>query len=191
MIVNKEDYVKIPGVEYDINTRWEQGIPHHPKSIELFESIQDIDYVFGDDSFHWKSGGDGDNGEQLMYLMDIHFDELDAESGKLNSNIKLFIDDIRIPSDVGYEDKEWIIVRDYDSAIDIIKKYKPQIISFDHDLGEDLKTGLDITKQLIEFDLENGSYIQSNFKYEVHSANPVGAGNIRGFLDGYIKHKRL
>ena len=61
-------------VERDINKRWEEGIGHHPKSIELFEALSKIDYELGDDYFGWKHGGDGDNGETLMYQMDIYFE---------------------------------------------------------------------------------------------------------------------
>lgn len=65
-------------VERDITKRWEAGIPHHTKSIELAESISYIDYYYGGDSFVFKFGGDGDNGETLMYLMDIYFECLDS-----------------------------------------------------------------------------------------------------------------
>lgn len=54
--------------------RWSRGIVHHPKSIELMESLKKIDMEYGDDYFCWKSGGDGDNGEMLMYLLDIMYD---------------------------------------------------------------------------------------------------------------------
>lgn len=70
-------YNKIPGIEYDLNARWEKGIPHHKSSMELMEKIMAIDFVFGDDFFSWKVGGDGDNGEFLMYAMDIFFEEKD------------------------------------------------------------------------------------------------------------------
>lgn len=63
----------------DINERWEKGIDHHPKSIELFEALAKIDWDYGDDYFCWKSGGDGDNGETLMYEMDIYFETLDEK----------------------------------------------------------------------------------------------------------------
>lgn len=66
-------------VETDITKRWEQGIPHHPKSIELMEALMDIDSKLCDDHFCWKKGGDGDNGETLMYEMDIHFDRQDGK----------------------------------------------------------------------------------------------------------------
>ena len=76
---------KIPGIEYDINKRWEKGDPHHPKSVDLFKRIAEIDSALCGDYFCWKSGGDGDNGESLMYEMDIYFEEqsaLAAEKGK-------------------------------------------------------------------------------------------------------------
>ena len=60
--------------ELDPGIRWENGTPHNLKSIELYKFISDLDYAYGD-TFCFKSGGDGDNGEQLMYLMDAYFDE--------------------------------------------------------------------------------------------------------------------
>ena len=65
------------GVETDINKRWEKGIQHHQKSVEIVESLVDIDLELCDDYFCWKVGGDGDNGETLMYEMDIYFETLD------------------------------------------------------------------------------------------------------------------
>lgn len=65
-------------VERDINKRWEQGIDHHPKSEELMKALMKIDLELCDDYFCWKQGGDGDNGETLMYEMDIYFECLDA-----------------------------------------------------------------------------------------------------------------
>jgi hypothetical protein len=65
-------------VETNITKRWEQGTPHHPKSVELFKALEKIDFEHGGDFFCWKSGGDGDNGEHLMYEMDIYFEALEA-----------------------------------------------------------------------------------------------------------------
>jgi len=56
------------------NERWEQGINHHPKSVELYRAIAEIDLKYNDDYFDFKSGGDGDNGETLMYVFDIYFE---------------------------------------------------------------------------------------------------------------------
>jgi len=75
------DTYKVEGVEYDIDKRSDCDIDHHPKSVELFNRIRDIDERFNDDSFDWRSGGDGDNGEELMYLLDIIFDEDDNQPG--------------------------------------------------------------------------------------------------------------
>lgn len=69
------DRAKKLGVNVDINDRWENGIDHHPKSYELFKALQAADVH---DYFQWKSGGDGDNGEELMFQLDIYFDIQDA-----------------------------------------------------------------------------------------------------------------
>lgn len=66
-------------VETDITKRWEQGIRHHPKSIEIFKAIMDNDWNYGGDYFCWKYGGDGDNGEHLMYLLDIYFEQKESD----------------------------------------------------------------------------------------------------------------
>lgn len=61
-------------VEWDIRKRWEEGINHHLKSQRLMFDIAEIDFELMDDHFCWKYGGDGDNGEALMYLLDIYFE---------------------------------------------------------------------------------------------------------------------
>jgi hypothetical protein len=61
-------------IETKIEKRWSLGIPHHPKSEELFEAIRKIDENNGD-YFDWTCGGDGDNGEELMYALDIYFEQ--------------------------------------------------------------------------------------------------------------------
>jgi len=60
-----------------INDRWEQGIDHDPRSKEIYKAIAKIDFEEGDDAFDFKSGGDGDNGEHLMYLLDLYYEDLD------------------------------------------------------------------------------------------------------------------
>lgn len=54
--------------------KWEKGMPHHPKSVELMEAITAVDSALFDDNGDWSTGGDGDNGESLMYNMDIVFE---------------------------------------------------------------------------------------------------------------------
>jgi hypothetical protein len=63
--------------ELSINERWEQGVAHDPRSTALYKGIADIDFKEGGDYFCFKSGGDGDNGEHLMYLLDIYFERKD------------------------------------------------------------------------------------------------------------------
>jgi hypothetical protein len=62
-----------------ITQRWEQGIEHDPRSVELYKAIAKIDYEECSDSFCFKSGGDGDNGETLMYLLDLYFEDKDSQ----------------------------------------------------------------------------------------------------------------
>ena len=68
----------------DINTRWEQGIPHDPRSEEIVYFLSEYDFQFCGDYFCWKTGGDGDNGETLMYELDEYFAAKDRqiEGGK-------------------------------------------------------------------------------------------------------------
>lgn len=57
----------------EITRRWEEGVDHDPRSIEIFKAIAKIDLEVGSDYFCWKYGGDGDNGEHLMFELDIYF----------------------------------------------------------------------------------------------------------------------
>lgn len=74
---------KTPGVEYNINKRWESGTPHHPKSIKLLKRVNELDWALQDGMLDLKSGGDGDNGESLMYLMDIYFEECEIKNADI------------------------------------------------------------------------------------------------------------
>jgi hypothetical protein len=62
------------GVNLDINDRWEKGIEHHEKSVELARLIDATDMLCLDNYFYLKFGGDGDNGEFLLYILDIIFE---------------------------------------------------------------------------------------------------------------------
>jgi len=66
-------------IETDITKRWENGIDHHPDSEKLYGEIAHLDFKYGGDRFCFKTGGDGDNGEHLMYLLDIYFERKDEE----------------------------------------------------------------------------------------------------------------
>ena len=69
-------------VETDITKRWEKGIDHNPQSEEIVRAVADLDFKYGGDLFCFKVGGDGDNGEHLMYLLDIYFEQREEEQLK-------------------------------------------------------------------------------------------------------------
>lgn len=66
---------------YETERRWAEGIPHDPRSEALARSIDKIDWENGG-FMDFGFGGDGDTGETLMYLLDIHFERQDALTKK-------------------------------------------------------------------------------------------------------------
>jgi hypothetical protein len=67
----------VQGIETDINVRWESGMDHHPEASEIVSALAELDFKVGGDSFCIKTGGDGDNGETMMYLLSIYFEARD------------------------------------------------------------------------------------------------------------------
>ena len=107
---------------------------------------------------------------------------------KKREKIKLYLDDIRTP-----KDDDFIIVRSFQEAVKFVQQNGiPNYISFDHDLGCDefnniYPSGYDFAKWLIEMDLDNLYKFPEDFKFNVHSANPIGKANIEGILNNYLK----
>lgn len=66
-------------IETDGGVRWTKGKDHHPKSLVLMKHICELDFAHNSDYFCFKTGGDGDSGEILMYLMDMFFELEDQE----------------------------------------------------------------------------------------------------------------
>ena len=97
---------------------------------------------------------------------------------------KMFIDDERDPPNDG---TAWVVCRSYHDVFWRIDfEGFPSFISFDHDLGDDL-TGYDIAKEIVNLDIDfDGNQIPDDFSFYVHSQNPVGAENIRQYLNGYL-----
>jgi hypothetical protein len=60
-----------------VEERWEEGWDHDPRSEALYHQLAEIDKTLGGDVFWFTFGGDGDNGEHLMYLLDIYFERQD------------------------------------------------------------------------------------------------------------------
>lgn len=96
----------------------------------------------------------------------------------------LWVDDIR-PVDLNRIPKGYspILATSYKNAVRLLELCKAEgakvIIDLDHDLGSN-KSGYDIAKYLVEND-----YPRLNFKYRIHSANPVGVENIRQLMRRY------
>lgn len=76
-----EQYVSL-GINVDLNDRWTKGTEHHPNSSELMNHLEALDVMYGGDFFFFKTGGDGDNGEHLMFLMDLFFELKDKKEEK-------------------------------------------------------------------------------------------------------------
>lgn len=101
----------------------------------------------------------------------------------------LFLDDIRNPKGPS-PTNGWIVARSFAEALTAIHTLGPPVfISFDHDLGEDVPTGMDLAKWLVDQELDGNLSLPRGFTFNVHSANPVGAKNIEGLLNGYLKTK--
>ena len=128
----------------------------------------------------------------------------------------LFLDDVRNPIDCVYymytpiyTSVDWVIVRDYNSFIKIIKENGlPEIISFDHDLSDEHydpkmyhesydelydsfkeKTGYECAKWLVDYCIDNNEFLPK--KILVHSMNPIGRRNIESYFESYNKSLKL
>jgi 5-formaminoimidazole-4-carboxamide-1-beta-D-ribofuranosyl 5'-monophosphate synthetase len=121
--------------------------------------------------------------------------------------VNIYLDDIRTPND-----ERWIICRNYEDFIKKVEEIGLEnigTISLDHDLGETAireyfknvtnnyildydniheKTGYDCAKWLVEKSIESGLNLPIIL---THSANPIGSANIMGYINNYLKNKRL
>jgi len=77
-----EDYKKAQDLGLVKIDRWGEGRSHHPMSERITRFISELDFNDYGDYFCWKYGGDGDNGETLMYELDTFFEMLDLEQQK-------------------------------------------------------------------------------------------------------------
>jgi hypothetical protein len=122
----------------------------------------------------------------------------------------LFLDDIRHPTQVPSLRNAPIlhqlrIARSSAEAKEMVDAYGcPSFISFDHDLADEHyvsspnhtleskeETGYEFAKWLVFKDLQTlGKFIPQDFTFNVHSMNPVGAYNIRQYLNSYLNYKR-
>ena len=115
----------------------------------------------------------------------------------MNETYSLFLDDERYPPDASTDN--WVICRSFDEAVEMFESCIPNRISFDHDLGAytetrngypvwPKKTGYDFAKWLVGYDLD-WDVLKKDFKFSVHSMNPIGANNITEYLYSYLEGK--
>jgi len=90
---------------------------------------------------------------------------------------RLFLDDVREAPD-----GSWHVVRSYDEFVRYIEAHgMPDEISFDHDLGDGVPSGMDCAKWLVETE-------RPVPRFTVHSANPPGRMNIFSLLENWRRH---
>jgi hypothetical protein len=110
----------------------------------------------------------------------------------------LFLDDLRSPSEAvnPLSITKWVIARSVTQAKELVAvRGAPIVVSFDHDLGvEEGNDGYAFAKWLVEKDLDaiehHRSFLPPDFKFQVHSANPIGAANIEHLLTNWLRYKR-
>ena len=113
----------------------------------------------------------------------------------MNNSLRiLWLDDIRDPFDPNlrwvhdtmcvekFNPGDTIVwCRTYDTFVDEVKDQMPDVVCFDHDLG-DGKTGYDAAKWLIDYCLETGKLPPKVYS---QSSNPVGRENILGLISNF------
>ena len=124
--------------------------------------------------------------------------------------ISIYLDDTRTPLEHP-SGKEWTVVRDYDQFVDLVTKTglnNVELISLDHDLGPLAirhffdntrvnytinyafireNTGMDVVRWLVNLAKESDLDLPQCY---VHSANPIGCGNMMGYINMYNKERR-
>ncbi len=94
----------------------------------------------------------------------------------------LWLDDFRNPAD--YVDGKYDIfwVKNYDEfCMFITENGLPDIICFDHDLGEE-KSGYECAKFVVSYCQEHNFDIP---EYNIQSNNPVGKDNIKSLMENW------
>lgn len=84
-----------------------------------------------------------------------------------------------------------VVARSFEDAVHYVEQHGPMsFVSFDHDLGDQVPSGYDFAKWLVETDMDHGGeFLPRDFAFNVHSANGPGASNISGLLRRYLDFK--
>lgn len=126
---------------------------------------------------------------------------------KINNRLRLYLDDIRTPVD-----DDWIVVRNYNEFVKQVKLHglgNFEVMSLDHDLGEGAmveyytnvknnymldynnineRTGMDCCRYLVSESMNEKIPLPQIY---IHSANPIGAANMLGYINNYLMNCRL
>jgi hypothetical protein len=94
--------------------------------------------------------------------------------------VKVFVDDDPIRD--SWVDDSWIIVRNYDEAMELLNEGLVDELSLDHDLGLQSRTGYAIAAKIEEW-AAGGYWFHVPEKITIHSANIVGRKNIQAAID--------
>lgn len=103
--------------------------------------------------------------------------------------MKIYLDDIRDP----YDDT-WTLARSYDEFVILVLSGKNIThLSLDHDLGmiDDTtvaQSGMDAAKFFVEYSMDNPKVGSMLEKVIVHSSNPPGVENIKGYFKSAKDH---
>ena len=62
------------GIDYDLTAKWERGGERSEEAEKLAREIADLDWLLYGDALGLDFGGDGDNGEFLIDLINILFE---------------------------------------------------------------------------------------------------------------------
>ena len=101
-------------------------------------------------------------------------------------SVILWLDDLRDPKDFikNYNSYSVIWIKDYSRFIEFVNEgHLPDIVDFDHDLGEG-KSGYECAKYLVNWCIDNNVRLP---EIVIHSSNPVGRGNIESLVNSYKK----
>ena len=79
----------------------------------------------------------------------------------------------------GYGLHDLTMVTTVEQAISKLSLHEYDAVSLDHDLGENLKTGYDFIREVVEMALNEKFDLSAVTDFYVHSQNPVGAENIK------------
>jgi hypothetical protein len=125
----------------------------------------------------------------------------------MDRKMYLYLDDVRVPTD-----PNWNLVKSYDEFVAHIKLNGLEnydVISLDHDLGDDAmteyfsnvkpnykleynnileKTGMDCARWLVNESMRTNIPLPQIY---THSANPIGSANIMGYINNYLMNCRL